>query len=377
MLVSDFLTLISTCLIEGLLTQMPSFKFTEIDGSRSVEMVPTFIRPFGVSAIRVLEENDESPLEMELQANDVLLDGKKKPGRATVNTKIVFNQPTTIYSLVRGGWVPMPFSIPPRFLVDRNVVISLRRIREGKIFANAQSLFFWTRFFAQGTGTFSPLPYAFEAGFRRKPTMSEFAAAYDEGVTELRNAIPNCDVIRLSEPNFRVAYALLEAFDRRSEQEISFLQAACPKVAQRSGRKNEWEVANAVVRLADQHKVNRASLASLAVLSCLFEDVHGNPSAIGRQVLKPKRNYSKEEAFNALSDLRHIEIAAACQGYFESSPFSLCTRDRALALLWSALSPRGKSSSGDSMELTFNLTEDLFSRLHEHELRQLMQLLRM
>ena len=130
----------------------------EFNGHRSIELIPTVIRPFGISEIRALEKNDASPLEMEIHADGVLIDGKKKLGHATVKTKITFNKSTTLYALVRGGWVPMPFALPSRFLVDRNVIISLRRIREGKFVENAESLQWWTQFFAQGSGIFNPLP---------------------------------------------------------------------------------------------------------------------------------------------------------------------------------------------------------------------------
>jgi hypothetical protein len=338
--------------------------------------VPTFVRPLGPRDIRALEADKKSALEMELEADEINVDGMKKLGRAKLKANVVFNKPAMIYALVQGGWLPMPFAIPPRFLVDRNVVISLRKIREGKVGAKAECLQWWTNFFSEGIGMFNPLPFAFEAGFRRKPTMAEFMSAYDEGVTELLHALPNCHIVKFADTNYKAAYAQLEAFDGRSDREVSFLQETCPFVTQRHSRREEAKVAETIVRSADRFGLNRASLTVLAVLSCLYEDVHGTPPSIGREVLKPKNVYTEDDAFNAISDIRHIEIAAAGQTYFKQEAFALCTCDRPLALLWSALSMRGESPSGGAIEFTYDLTTDLFSRLTEAELLDLNSLLR-
>ena len=135
----------------------------------------------------------------------------------------------------------------------------------------------------------------------------------------------------------------------------------------------EAEVAEAIVRASDKFELNRASLASLAVFSCLYEDVSGTIPAIGRQILKPKAAYSEAEAFNALSDLRHIELAAAGQAIFKQEAFALCTCDKPMALLWSALFAHGELSPNGTIELTFELTNDLFSRLSPDELLDLKQ----
>lgn len=356
---------------------MAHFSFrAEFEEGRSIEIVPSYIHPLSSAGIRALENNDAPVLEMTLEADGAIVDGERQVGRAQVKAKVTFHEPATIYALVPGGWLPLPFAIPARFLVDRNVIISLRKIREGKVVSNAQAIQWWTKFFAEGSGIFNPLPFAFESGYRRKPTMSEFMSAYDDGASELLEAIPGCHIVKFEDANYRAAYAQLEAFDSRNEREVKFLQATCPLIAQRVTRRAEAEVAEAIVQTADTYQVSRASFAVLAALSCLYEDLHGTPPAVGRQILKPKAVYSEADAFNALSDLRHIELAAAGQAYFKHEAFSLCTCDRALALLWSALSVRGDPAVSGSIEFTFDLTADLFSRLSEDEIHILKHLLR-
>ena len=93
------------------------------------------------------------------------------------------------------------------------------------------------------------------------------------------------------------------------------------------------------------------------------------------KLLNPKMVYRSEDAFNALSDLHHLELAAAGQVYFPEEPFAFSTCDRALAALWCALSPRGVSKDGATITFTLDLTEELFPRLATDELLQVGSLL--
>lgn len=351
---------------------MNHFTFhSEFESGRSLEFNPTYVQPLGVTDLRALQQNNATALQMQLVATDPLVDGKKQIGLATIKTRIMFSEPPTVFSLVKGGWLPLPFAIPPRFLVDRNVVISLRKLRLGQTVLNGQALVWWTKLFEEGSAQFNPLPYAFEAGFRRKPTMAEFMIAYDEGVMELRASLPKCTIIHFEEAHYRAAYAQLEALDRRANCESAFLLRVCPLIAERLPRHKEQDVLRAILNVADKNHVARSSLVVLAVLSCLFEDVHGELPLIGREIIKPNKNYTMAEAYNAISDLRHMELAAAGQIFFQEEAFSLCTCDQAIALFWSALSIRGESQGNDVIHLTFDLTTELFPRLSTTELLQL------
>ena len=154
-----------------------------------------------------------------------------------------FNEQPFPFALVPGGWLPLPFVIPSKFLVDRNVVAAFRKLRDRPERQDLQAFQWWTRFFDEGTGTFSPLPYAWEGGFRRTPSFSEFVAAFEEGASELRNALPKVQVISLADEHYRAAHQLVVAMVPRAKREADFLCAACPMIANRVSRRNEAEVA--------------------------------------------------------------------------------------------------------------------------------------
>lgn len=346
----------------------------ECDSGDIVEFVPRFTHPLGAAELHLLHKQTAA-VDLQFEADDPSINGKHQPTRATVRTTVTFGKRPVIFSLVKGGWLPLPLAIPPRFLVDRNVVIALRKIRLGQLALEEQEIKWWLQFFEQGSAIFNPLPYAFEAGHRRKPTMEEFVAAYDEGVAELSRSFPKCEVVSYQSVNYQGAYAQLEAFDERNAAETEFLRRTCELVADRVPRRKESEALKRIVDAADGVGVPRASLAVLGVISCLFEDLHGAAPLIGRKIIKPRKQYSAADAFNALNDLRHIELAVAGQAYFGDHAFYLCTRDRPIAMLWCALSPRGTSPAGGALEFTFDLTRDLVPRLKDDEILELKSLL--
>lgn len=346
----------------------------DFDSGDSVEFTPRFVQPLGIAELLRLHKNTAA-VELQLETDDPIINGERKTGSASAQLTITFRESPPIFALVRQGWLPPPFAIPPRFLVDRNVVIALRKLRLGQIALDSSEVQWWMKFFEEGRGMFNPLPYAFEAGYQRKPTMEEFAAAYDEGVAELRKSLPKCEVVSYQRAHYQAAYAQLEASDERNAAEIEFLRQTSRLVVERVPRRREREVLRKIVGTADSLRLDRAALVVLVVISCLYEDTHGGSPSIGRRIIKPRQNYSTESAFNAINDLRHVELAAAGQTYFGENAFHLCTCDRGIAMLWCALSLRGVSSTCGAIEFTFDLTNELFPRLSDEEILELKELL--
>lgn len=348
----------------------------EFKDGRNIEFIPNFAYPLGVSDIRALASTERASLNLAFEANDPIIDGVKSAGRSKISSTIDFSEETKIFGLVSGGWLPLPFVTPQQFLVDRNVVIALRKIRNGATFDDIASFQWWTKFFEEGGATFNPLPYAFESGFRRTPTIEEFKTSYGEGVSELNIAFPKCKIIDYDNRIFTAVYSQLRAFDARNSNELKFLLATCPIVSERKTGKAETAAFNVILALAKEAGIGQGSFALLAVLSCLYESTTGSPISIGRLLLKPTQAYTEAAAYNALSDLRHIELAAAGQGCFKDREFALCTRDKGLALFWSALSIRAEIDSQNVITFNFDLSIPLFERLNLEQIQLLVKQLK-
>lgn len=340
----------------------------ECEEGRTLEFVPKHIEPLGILELLATLGNEQHSYQLRFAVDNPIVDGKQLDGDATVNARINFNEPPIPFALIQGGWLPIPLVIPPRFLVDRNVVAHLKKLKNGAINDNLRAFQWWMRFFSEGSATFNPLPYAWEGRLRKTPTFSEFVSSFEEGVSELRSSLPNSGVITYGPKQYQAAYQMLQEFLPRTLTEGEFLCSVCPLLADRAKRSSEKQLLNTLIQEAQKHGVALNSLVFITVLSCLYEDLKGQTFSIGRKLLKPKRLYSAEDAFNALSDLTNIELAAAGHVYFGDESFSLSTSDHALASLWCAISARGESSEGKEIQFTFDLTKELFPRLTESEI---------
>lgn len=141
-----------------------------------------------------------------------------------------------------------------------------------------------------------------------------------------------------------------------------------------SGAKLRY-AADRILETADRHKVDRQALAVLIALSCLFEDSQSNIKSIGRNILKPTQTYDAGDAFNAICDLRHIELAAFGHAWVTQGRFALCTSDKAVASLWCALGIRDITATATGTEYKFDFSPELFPRLNEAAIGEIASLL--
>lgn len=351
-----------------------SLRYEAEESGDLIEFSPTFAEPLGLDALTALSSDGQPPLELHFSSEKIVVNGAVRHGQSRIRTPVVFHEPLRIFALVRGGWLPPPFAIPRCFLVDRNVVIELSKIREMNPSGIGQSVQYWLSFFEQNSAVFNPWPYAFEAGLRCKPTIEEFIKAYEDGVNELHTSLPDCTVMECNDVQYQAGYAQLEAFDKRSARESQFLQKTVPLIVNRVSRNREQKVLSEILTAADSLDINGRSLISLLVLSCLYENIDGVPPSIGRKIIKPKPNYGEGDCYNAIADLRHIEIAMAVDSLFPEKAFSLCTCDKGIASLWCA-APRGEVIKEGIIEVAFDTPSALFPRLDRNEISVLMNCL--
>jgi hypothetical protein len=335
-----------------------------------IEFTPSQASPLGIVDLQALSNGTTDSVDMQFQSDSALINGDNNQGETRISARIEFHQSMAVFALVPGGWLPMPFAMPRQYLVDRNVVISMEKIRSGRNAANSEAFIWWLNLINDEDSVFNPLPYAYEASWRRKPSYGEFVDEFDRGTQEIRRTLPNCRVTEFQELHYRAAYEQLEAFDNRREDETQFLEIVCPLIFQRVGRNREEEILLRILSTADSCGVNKCSLVVIATLSCLYEDTHGLIS-VGRTILKPKPNYSRNDAYNALSDIGHIELALAGNTYFPENGFHLCTRDIGIAMLWSTIAAHGTPRLTGEIDLSIDLSDELFQRLEIPKIHEL------
>jgi hypothetical protein len=110
-----------------------------------------------------------------------------------------------------------------------------------------------------------------------------------------------------------------------------------------------------VLDAADACGVPRASLVVLAVLSALV-----NPGkCAAKKLLKFHTGYSDGDAYNALCDLRSLDLLLYCLAFFPEHDTQLCTADRNLALFWTGVDATNIARDGNGISFTMTPHEAL------------------
>ncbi len=125
-----------------------------------------------------------------------------------------------------------------------------------------------------------------------------------------------------------------------------------------------------IIANCEQIGLSKTSLILICTLSCLYERNDGAEPLIGRNIIKPCESYSNEDAHNAISDLRALEMLAAING-LNIGCVSFCTRDKYLAAMWCGLKVSSPKWSGNQFTCSINPDVSLFPRLTKSDVSDL------
>ena len=296
-----------------------------------------------------------------------LKDRPEKKVLATGVTNIIFRNPASIYALVEGGWLSLPFVHPANFLVDRNVVSILGKIAGGDIRQDLSHTHWWLSFLNNPVATFNPILYAWEGDSRRTPTFSEFCESFDKGAKEISAVLPKANITKFQYANYQAAYATIMDLSKRQEREAKFLLHVIPFIKHRCPRSKLTEYEREIFGKAKELELKNRSLVVVAAFSCLFEREDGSGYLVGRGILKPPQVNSEEGAYNVLSDLKNVELFILSHGLGEEA-MSLCTCDRAIAAFWCLIGPHSFRYENGKFTYSVLFKTDLFPRLSPEEL---------
>jgi hypothetical protein len=86
--------------------------------------------------------------------------------------RLTFNQPVTVYSLVLGGWFPLALSNASIHVIDRNILIWLRKVANGAVQReDYEANRWWLDFLNRPNQTINPVFCAMEGALARVPTV--------------------------------------------------------------------------------------------------------------------------------------------------------------------------------------------------------------
>jgi hypothetical protein len=288
------------------------------------------------------------------------------PETASIQVQLQFEHKPNVWVLLLGGWLPLPFASTDILLIDKNVRSTLSKLQNATESTRVDDRW-WLEFLNRPTPKLNPALCAIEGRWRTAPTYGQFCAELEEVTFFLESILPHAKVIRQRPMDLVKVYEVLTSQMPRYERETSFLLQACPLVAARVKAGREMAVEAQIFSAAENSGVERQSLCCLAALSVLYEPINGNKPLIGRGVLKPKTQYSSEDAFNALTDIHALEFLAASYALQGNLTTGLCTRDKYLVAFWVNLDVQSPAFEGKTFRAVYAPKASLFPRLNAND----------
>lgn len=309
------------------------------------------------------------------------LTGLDVDGPLTVTAELTLQNPVLAFGLVDGGWLPLPFAHKQIALLDRNVIIALEKLLSSRSVPLATApLANLTSFLGLDTQTLSPMLFALEGARRRPPTDFQMRTELSRAAATLRSFFPGSKIEPITTRKRKALLRMvLDHTEFRSRATRLLVQAA-PLVAERVKPGNRQKLELEVLRIARAEGVRVECITVLALISCIYDapgafSTH-RAATPGRAVLKPKREYTEEDAYNALADMFFLEIMLHTFELFPHAQPVLYTRDLGITALWTAIQPtlRRMTKVGlrrSETTVTFPLTNGLFPSLSHAELQEL------
>ena len=254
--------------------------------------------------------------------------------------------------LVKGGWLPSIFAsldASTIVLLDRNVVPEIIGRFEGGVLRGRDPDFI--DLFAELPVRLNPMPFVLEGNARGLPTAQAVQAQLAEVVAKLGAALPKAELV-VGPQSAAATMGLIEEGRAWFESHTRFLLGVAdviPGPVSRARMETAWR---GILLSADRSGVSRRSIVLLAVLSALTSP-NGNGPA--RDLLKLRRGYGATDAYNALSDLRAIEILINLLALYPDQPVQFCTADRPLALFWVGMGIHNPRRTGGGTTVDFDL----------------------
>lgn len=257
---------------------------------------------------------------------------KLASGNATLES--IYSSKTI--GLVNGGWLPSGLALQNKMIVlpDRCTVSELvGRFGDGAK-KNADDEDFLD-LFADKRIRVNPLLYALEGNVRMNPTPSLVEQQLKEAYSKIKSALPLAELTPKGKDALKGIIGIINDTQAGMERKQDFLVRLAPQLKAPISASKFAQTWDDVLFTADDCKVPRRSLVVLAALSAIA--VPNGKSPAKRLLKLATPNYTAEHAYNALADLRSLEVLMHFFALFPKERFLLCTGDRDLALFWTGI----------------------------------------
>jgi hypothetical protein len=340
-------------------------KFAELEGpdgqpSRSITFVGVEFKPLGYEALAKarLHEPVTVPLDwhnakvVETDVEGVNIDAIAS-GNATLES--IFS--STTVSLQRGGWLPSGLGTSRRgvtVLPDRNVISQIKaRYDGGAVVAEGRD---FLDMLADLEIRINPLLFAMEGNSRSIPSPDVIESQLREAIELVAKALPKASMA-IGDESLKGVVGIVEDTRPGIENKQRFLLDIAKSLEPPTARRLLDARWREILDATDRNRVPRNSLVVLAALSAAAVPNSGSPA---KKLLKFRAGYAAGDAYNALADLRSLEILIHLYALFPEERPALFTADKALALFWTGIQAHNFRREGNAAIFDLAPVEQLF-----------------
>lgn len=280
---------------------------------------------------------------------------------------------SNILALVDGGWLPSGMVLDEEALLlpDRCTIGAIRARFVGGQRQDGQKDDFLD-FAADKRLHINPMLYAIEGATGHSiPNAAELSELFDRAADRIRQALPKSVIFPNKSDVMDGAVRLLEDSRTKFEAKQRLLTKLAPLLATSVSRARRRDVWHEMREQAERHGVPLGSLLGVSLFSTASARQHQNPA---REVLKPKAKYTAKNAYNALADLRALDLLIAASTDFPDKRVTLLTEDRGLAKFWAGLQVHSQKRRGSDIHYSLNPHHALFASLNDEERAEMWQL---
>jgi len=202
----------------------------------------------------------------------------------------------------------------------------------------------------------NPLLFALEGNIRKNPTPAIVEAEIIKANAIVAAALPDAEIVPQGADGLRGVIGIVQDTQQGMENKAELLMRLASRLHTPTSSAKRGALWEEILETADACKVPRGSLVVLALMSSISVPKGRSPA---KKVLKLTDRYSAEDAYNALSDLRALELFIGLMAIFPNEQLVLFTGDKNLALFWVGICASDFSFSDNRKEFRLSPVDAL------------------
>jgi hypothetical protein len=242
------------------------------------------------------------------------------------------------FALVKGGWLPLIYTFSNgNIIADRNIISEIKaRFSKGAMSPHNRGHDDFIDYMSDKncSCTIHTISYALEGNQRELPSKGKMKEQHLAALNIISNALPHIKTWPKSDSDLQYLIDLADQYREYFIEGVRLLTKIAPMLINSPSRNMRVESWKKIAEVAKKENISINNVAFLACLSASAADQSFNPA---QKLIKPKIDYTEEDAYNAMYDLFLIMISNVLQTQSPERKVALVTRDKNLAIFWMGL----------------------------------------